>query len=205
MTGTPVDLTLLIVAPDNHNNALDRTPVKRWAKVRLWTGYVYILCAIIFARPVFQWAIVGFLLVLLGAAIRLISSATLVKDKELVTHGVYGMTRNPLYFGSALVAFGFASMSSSLWILGACVFIMAPIYARMISIEEKYLTQLFPDTIPAYMKSVPRFFPNLSKIGKISGTLHISRMKNSGELTSTILFILLSLVLLLAHRTWIPG
>jgi protein-S-isoprenylcysteine O-methyltransferase Ste14 len=205
LTGNPVDLTLLTVAPDTKNIAPDRTPVKRWAKVRLWTGYIYILCAIIFGKPIFVWAIVGFLLVILGAAIRLISSATLVKDKELVTHGIYGMTRNPLYLGSAFVAFGFASMSSSFWILGACLIIMAPIYARMISLEEKYLVQLFPDTFPAYMKSVPRFFPDLTKIGKISGTLDISRMKKSGELTSTILFVFLSLVLLLVHRIWIPG
>lgn len=192
--------------PDNDAHKIpDRTPVKHWAKVRLWAGYIYILCAIIFAKPVFGWAIAGLLLVVIGAAIRLTASATLVKDRELITHGIYSMTRNPLYLGSALVAFGFASMASSLWIIGACVIILVPLYARMILIEEKYLSELFPEFFPAYRKSIPGFFPDLSKAGNIRGTLDKSLMRKSGEIISTILFIALSLVLLLTHQTWLPG
>lgn len=182
----------------------DRTPVKRWAKIRLWTGYIYILCAIIFARPLLVWAIVGFILVLLGVSVRLIASATLIKDKELVTHGIYSMTRNPLYLGSSLIALGFASMASSLWFLVAFIVILIPMYIRMISIEGKYLTQLFPGSYPAYLKSAPKFTPDLSKISGIPGTLDKSLVYKSGELTSTLLLIILSVILLALHRSWLP-
>ncbi len=200
-----METKLRSVVQKNSMPVPDRTPVKRWAKIRLWTGYLYILCAIIFARPLLVWAIVGFILVLLGVSVRLIASATLVKDKELVTHGIYSMTRNPLYLGSSLIALGFASMSSSLWILAACIFVLMPLYIRMISIEEKYLTKLFPGSYPAYLKSAPKFTPDLSKIGGIPGTLDKSLVKRNEELTTTILFIILSVILLVLHRSWLPG
>ena len=205
LTVHALDPKLLTVAPDTQNNSPDRTPVKRWAKVRLWAGYIYILFALILAKPVLSWAVAGFVLVLLGASVRLMANATLIKDRELVTHGIYRMTRNPLYLGSSLVAIGFALMSWSFWILGVLVFILIPLYSRMISIEEKYLTALYPDAFPSYMKSVPKFLPDFSRIGNLSGTMDISRLKSSKELVSTALFILLSLILLLIHRTWIPG
>ncbi len=199
-----METKLRSVAQEKSIPVPDRAPVKRWAKIRLWTGYLYILCAIIFAKPVTGWAIAGFILVLLGVSVRLIASATLIKDKELVTHGIYNMTRNPLYLGSSLIALGFASMASSLWILAACIFVLMPLYIRMISIEEKYLAQLFPGSYPEYLKSAPKFTPDLSKIGGIPGTLDKSLVYKSGELTSTLLFIILSIILLALHRSWLP-
>lgn len=192
------------MAQENSIPVPDRAPVKRWAKIRLWTGYLYILCAIIFAKPITGWAIAGFILVLIGISVRLIASATLIKDKELVTHGIYSMTRNPLYLGSSLIALGFASMASSIWFLAAFIVILIPMYIRMISIEEKYLAQLFPGSYPAYLKSAPKFTPDLSKTGGIPGTLDKSLVYKSGELTSTLLFIILSVILLALHRSWLP-
>lgn len=199
-----METKLRSVVQENSMPVPDRTPVKRWAKIRLWTGYIYILCAIIFARPLLVWAIVGFILLLIGVSVRLIASATLIKDKELITHGIYNMTRNPLYLGSSLIALGFASMASSLWFLGAFIVILIPMYIRMISLEESYLAQLFPGSYPAYLKSAPIFFPDLSKTKGISITLDQSLLKRNEELTTTILVIILSIILLALHRSWLP-
>jgi len=182
----------------------DRSPIKKWAKVRLWTGYVYILLALIFARPVLPWAIAGLVLVIAGTSLRLISSATLVKDRELCTDGIYAMTRNPLYLGSALIALGFASLTSSLWFLGGFTLVPLPMYMRMILIEEKYLVQLWPEEFPEYIKSVPRFLPRLWPLPKLSGTLDRGKLSRSGELTTTLIFIVIVIILLAWHRTWLP-
>ena len=131
----------------------DRTPIRRWAKLRLWIGYIYLLCAVILAQPQTVWAIVGVALVIIGAVVRLISSATLVKDRELCTEGIYSITRNPLYLGSAFAALGFAAMTSSIWFPAAFILILLPLYIRMIILEEKYLGELYPKSYPDQCES----------------------------------------------------
>jgi protein-S-isoprenylcysteine O-methyltransferase Ste14 len=185
-------------------NSPDRTPVKKWAKVRLWTGYVFLLLAIIFAKPTLPLSILGIVLVLVGITTRLISTATLIKDKELCTSGIYAATRNPLYFGSALIGLGVASITSSWWFLAGFLLVLVPIYMHMITLEEIFLKSLFPDTFPSYMKSVPRFFPRLSALSKLAGTLDRAKLKKSREISSAALTIIVVILILTIPRPWLP-
>jgi len=182
----------------------DRTPVKKWAKVRLRAGYLYLAAALVFGTPQFLWAIIGLLLILGGIATRLVASATLVKDRVLCIEGIYALTRNPLYLGSSLIGLGFAFLATSEWLLGAYVLILVPIYIRMIHLEEHYLSQLFPGEFERYMKSVPRFFPRLDS-GKIRGTMSREKLVRSRELTSAMLFLVIAALILFLHRTWMPS
>jgi protein-S-isoprenylcysteine O-methyltransferase Ste14 len=185
-------------------NNPDRTPVKKWAKVRLWTGYVFLLLAILFAKPILSLSIIGIILVLAGITTRMISTATLIKDKELCTSGIYAATRNPLYFGSALIGLGVASITGLWWFLAGFLLVLVPIYMHMITLEEIFLKSLFPDTFPSYMKSVPRFFPRLSALAKLSETLDIDKLKKSRELSSAALTISVMILILAIHRSWLP-
>ncbi len=182
----------------------DRTHVKRWAKIRLRAGYVYIALALIFASPQLAWTVVGLVLILSGIAIRLIASATLVKDKVLCVDGIYALTRNPLYLGSALIGLGFAMLAALDWLLGVYVLILVPVYIRMIFIEERFLSQLHPAEFEQYRKAVPRFFPSF-EIRKIRDTLNHERLVRSKELISALLFLVIAALILLIHRTWIPA
>jgi protein-S-isoprenylcysteine O-methyltransferase Ste14 len=182
----------------------DRTPVKRWAKVRLWAGYVYIALAVFFAAPTALTACLGFVLVLLGLAVRFQAAAELTKDTVLTTSGLYAASRHPLYLGSSLIGLGIAVLSGSLWFLLGLVAILAPLYIRMMSLEEKYLTELFPEGYPDYARRVPRFFP---KPGLFFAALlkrpEWQRLRTRGELASGILILAAVMAILVWHRSWL--
>ncbi len=86
------------------------------------------------------------------------------KTSVVVTQGPYSMCRNPLYFFSLIgvVGIGFASETFTLPVVFFLAF--AIYYPLVIRSEEKELLFLHGDKFKAYMESVPRFFPNVSKL-----------------------------------------
>jgi len=76
---------------------------------------------------------------------------------EMVVHGPYKFTRNPMYLGMLLFCIGFAIILSYLWIL-----ILTPvcgwlIYYFAIRHEEAYLEEKFGDAYRAYKAGVRRW------------------------------------------------
>ena len=76
---------------------------------------------------------------------------------EMVVHGPYKFTRNPMYLGMLLFCIGFAIILSDLWIL-----ILTPvcgwlIYYFSIRHEEAYLEEKFGDAYRAYKAGVRRW------------------------------------------------
>ncbi len=76
---------------------------------------------------------------------------------EMVVHGPYKFTRNPMYLGMLLFCIGFAIILSDLWIL-----ILTPvcgwlIYYFAIRHEEAYLEEKFGDAYRAYKAGVRRW------------------------------------------------
>jgi len=181
----------------------DRTPVKKWAKVRLWLGYIYLLLILIISHPMMPFLYVGIYLITLGIILRLAAASTLVKDKELTTTGMYALTRNPLYLGSALIGFGFAFLSTTWWAVIYFFAILVPAYVKMISLEEDYLAKLHPDEFRAYKSTTPAFIPSRLTWGDVSGKLDTVRIIRSREPISTALFILLIIIVLTVHPTWL--
>ena len=79
---------------------------------------------------------------------------------ELTVTGPYAFTRNPLYLGSMLIAFGFALASRSIWIALALAVLFALIYIPVILLEEAFLRSKFAG-FEAYASRVPRLLPRL--------------------------------------------
>ena len=52
--------------------------------------------------------------------------------------GPYAFTRNPLYLGSMLIAFGFALASRSIWIAAALALLFIVIYVPVIRAEDYF-------------------------------------------------------------------
>ncbi len=76
---------------------------------------------------------------------------------EMVVHGPYKFTRNPMYLGMLLFCIGFTIILSDLWIL-----ILTPvcgwlIYYFAIRHEEAYLEEKFGDAYRAYKAGVRRW------------------------------------------------
>jgi hypothetical protein len=110
------------------------------------------------ARPNWRTMAASLVLVLPGLCLRGYASGYVKKNAELTTTGPYAHTRNPLYLGSMLIAFGFALAAWRWEILVALAVLFATIYIPTILSEEAYLRSHFAG-FEAYARAVPRLLP----------------------------------------------
>ena len=76
---------------------------------------------------------------------------------RLVTSGVYGFTRNPMYLGLCLVLAGWAFfLSSPLMLLGPLAFILYITRFQIVP-EERSLSSLFGEAFADYQAKVRRW------------------------------------------------
>lgn len=128
-------------------------------RIRVPLGFVLAALALYFATPTKTSLALGLPIAMLGVAFRFMAAGVIKKDSRLATGGPYGWTRNPLYFGSFLLAVGFAVMGGN-GVTAALLLIPSTlIYPVVIRNEEAHLNRLFPEEFPLYQSMVPRFFP----------------------------------------------
>jgi protein-S-isoprenylcysteine O-methyltransferase Ste14 len=129
-------------------------------RIRVPVGFLFAAFFLILARPHWWSLAAGSAVALGGVWIRAISSGHVKKNEELATSGPYAYTRNPLYFGSVVIAAGFA-LAALRWELAVgLVILFAAIYIPVIRGEEQYLTEHFA-SYPDYCSRVPRLLPRL--------------------------------------------
>ena len=127
-------------------------------RIRVPLGFVFAAVFLLLARPSEASLVRSLLLVSPGLALRGYASGYVRKNAELTTTGPYAWTRNPLYLGSMLIAFGFAAAARSLPLALLLVALFAAIYVPVIRGEEEYLRTHFPG-FAAYARQVPRLLP----------------------------------------------
>jgi protein-S-isoprenylcysteine O-methyltransferase Ste14 len=128
-------------------------------RFRVPLGFAIAAAVLYLAQPNPRSIAFGLPVALIGAAFRFLAAGVIRKDSSLATTGVYGWTRNPLYFGSFMLAAGFAVMSAN-WISAVLLVIpSAVIYPVVIRREEAHLEKLFPEEFGDYCARVPGFFP----------------------------------------------
>lgn len=127
-------------------------------RLRLPLGFVLGIAYLIFARPTPLTLVVGGAIALVGVLIRGWASGHISKNERLATTGPYAHTRNPLYFGSFLIAAGFAvAVHWALLLLVVAFF--ALIYAPTMQRERANIAGRFPEAYEAYAANVPAFVP----------------------------------------------
>jgi phospholipid methyltransferase len=124
-------------------------------------GFVFAALFLLLARPSWRMLVASLVLVLPGLWLRGYASGYVRKNADLTMTGPYARTRNPLYLGSMLIAFGFAAAARSWVILGALAALFAAIYIPTIQAEEEYLREHFAE-FEAYARAVPRLLPRLT-------------------------------------------
>jgi protein-S-isoprenylcysteine O-methyltransferase Ste14 len=129
-------------------------------RIRVPLGFAFAIFFLWRARPSLLFMALSLLLVVPGLCLRAYASGYVKKNAELTTTGPYAYTRNPLYLGSIMIAFGFALASRSIWIAIALAILFAIIYVPVILGEEQFLRATFPG-FDAYAKRVPRLFPRV--------------------------------------------
>lgn len=130
-------------------------------RIRVPLGFAFAVFFFWLARPSGLFLGLGLILVIPGLMLRGYASGYVKKNAELTMTGPYAHTRNPLYLGSMLIAFGFAVAARSVWIALAMAVLFAAIYIPVIRGEEEYLRSVFPG-FDAYASRVPRLLPRIS-------------------------------------------
>jgi len=115
------------------------------------------------ARPSAAFLAFSLVLVVPGLWLRGYASGYVKKNAEVTMTGPYAYTRNPLYLGSMLIAFGFALAARSPAIAILLAVLFAVIYIPVIRSEEEFLRAKFSG-YAAYAAQVPRLIPRLRPI-----------------------------------------
>jgi protein-S-isoprenylcysteine O-methyltransferase Ste14 len=122
----------------------------------------------LFALPLQN--MIGVPLFIIGLTIMMVGQITLwqnysgfvviKKDHQLITHGIYRFTRNPIYLGAILVFIGLPVYAASVYGFLAMLAII-PIFLFRIEMEEKLLAEHFGDEYETYLRATKMLIPFL--------------------------------------------
>lgn len=147
---------------------------KFWMRWRVRAGYPVAVVYWLLARPTPRAILMGGAIAAAGLIVRAAASGYLRKDQQLATAGPYAHTRNPLYFGSAFLAVGFAVAGDSWWGGSLVVAYFAIFYYAVMRNEESDLRNRFGAEFEIYAARVPLFFPHLAMPGQPSTTTPVA-------------------------------
>lgn len=169
---------------------------------------MFLLFVVLLADPSREYSlpflIVGSVFFAFGLTIRILAAGTLVKAEELVTGGIYQMTRNPLYLGSLFLGLGLTIMSAQSLLIVLYFIIFLPIYNIMINIEEKFLSNAFGRDFDEYRKKVPKLFPGRGAPPGLGVNFSFARYRKNRELSGNIAFLAMAVIVWLKMLHQMP-
>ena len=134
----------------------------RW---RVRAGYPLAILFLYFAAPTPLAIGIGAAIAALGLFVRGAAAGHLRKLETLTTSGPYAWMRNPLYFGSALLAGGFAVAGHSIWAALVLIVYFGTFYPVVMKKEEGELRERYGAAFIEYAERVPLFFPRPPRRG----------------------------------------
>ena len=104
----------------------------------------------------------GFFFVLVGVFGRIWASLYIEGNKtnNLITKGIYALSRNPLYFFSFILLIGYCCVIKSIIIAAMSLLIWVLIYPMTIKYEEEKLLNIHRDHYTDYYNKTPKIIPN---------------------------------------------
>ena len=127
-------------------------------RARVPLGFLVGGLYLFFTRPNPVTLGVGAGIALVGVLIRAWAAGHIVKNDRLATTGPYAHTRNPLYFGSFLIACGFAIIATP-WLLLAVGAFWLLVYGPVMKKEREHVSALHPAAYAEWARRVPAFVP----------------------------------------------
>ena len=176
-------------------------------RIRVPAGFAFTALFLFLARPTRRMMLLSLLLVVPGLWLRGYASGYVRKNSELTTSGPYAYTRNPLYLGSMLIAFGFGAAAASWVVVGCLAVLFAAIYVPTIQGEEEYLRGHFSG-FDRYAAEVPRLLPRLragapsQEKGRFSRALYLQHREYNSLMGAGAVYLALALRLLAEHRAF---
>jgi protein-S-isoprenylcysteine O-methyltransferase Ste14 len=166
------------------------------SRIRVPLGFVVGALVLYLAMPTPRFIVAGLPLAALGLLWRASAAGIIRKDHSLASDGPYRFTRNPLYFGSFLLALGFSLMSGSLVCALLVLIPFGLIYPRVIFREESHLSKLFGREYETFKQTIPAFFPR--RIGwSMFESFSFQQYRTNGEYNAGLGFVAVLAILLL--------
>lgn len=144
-------------------------------------GYLGLVITYVIIPDLIFWAHIGlpFLVRLLGVAIAIIATVLVFtthrllgaqysakqeiqKDHLLISEGIYGKIRHPMYTGFNLFSLAVAMISANILLIIFAILVALP-FPWMAMKEEEMLIEQFGDKYQDYMNRTGRFFPPLRR------------------------------------------
>ncbi len=165
------------------------------SRLRVPLGWVAGALALLLARPRPLSLALGAVIALAGEALRLWASGHLEKTRTLATGGPYAHTRNPLYFGSVVMALGWVVAALSPWVAAAAGAYLLAFYPSVIRQEEAYLREKFGRDYEDWATAVPLFLPRLRPAGPRTSRFRWERVRGNREWRTVLALPLLAALL----------
>lgn len=141
---------------------------------------IVILDSLDMLMPHFEFAtvgnIIGLTLCAIGAALTMVSQYQMGKSwrigvdetekTELVTHGMFSVSRNPIYFGMLIVGLGFMVLVPHAFMVICFILAFIGIDLQVRQIEEPHLVRVFGDEYVEYTNRTNRYIPWNTKSGR---------------------------------------
>ena len=176
-------------------------------KKRILVSNIIIILMLIISRPdniILFYS--GLPLIILGEMTRILSSASIRKNKELAKNGIYSATRNPLYFGTFLIMLGILIQLFSITHIFSTIFIylitivsFCIIYLKTIKAEEEFLLSRFGNEYKSYYENTPVLIPDFKKINEFFKKENFSKesFKKNKEYRGITGIILIEIIIIL--------
>jgi protein-S-isoprenylcysteine O-methyltransferase Ste14 len=182
-----------------------RPPIRAtfFARWRVRVGYLLAIVVLVLAHPTPQSIAIGGAVGVVGLWVRALAAGHLHKQEMLTVSGPYAHTRNPLYFGSAILTVG-AAVAMNSWIAAALLLgYFALFYSVVMRKEEGELRFHHGAAFDEYAKAVPLFFPRVTaaRLGLgVERAFSFAQYKKNREYRAAIGFLLLLVLLVVEWR-----
>jgi protein-S-isoprenylcysteine O-methyltransferase Ste14 len=177
-----------------------------WIRWRVRVGYPVALVYLALARPTSRSLIIGGAIGVVGLAIRAWAAGHLRKHQTLAVGGPYAFTRNPLYFGSVILAAGFVVAGKSVWEAIVVAGYLILFYPAVMRREEVELQENYGEDFKRYASAVPLFWPafrGFTASDKCAEGFSGQLYRRNREYQAAIGF-LVGLAVLWARMRWLP-
>jgi protein-S-isoprenylcysteine O-methyltransferase Ste14 len=105
------------------------------------------------------WFYIGLIVYVCGCIPYIISTINFASTplNEPIVKGVYTISRNPMYFFSALILLG-TGIAGASWLMIVLVILFFVVNHSTVLAEERFCSDKYGESYRTYMKKVPRYF-----------------------------------------------
>ncbi len=177
--------------------------VKFLQRIRVFSGFIIAIVFLVFSRPTPVTLAVGIAIAAIGVLLRAWACGHLRKSSDLDVSGPYAHTRNPLYLGTFIIAFGFGVATGSWWLFLLVAAYIGSIYFPVMNVEAVVLEERLGREYSEYSANVPLLVPRLTAWKKSDRRFDFQLYLKNGEYNAAIGFAVASV--LLALKSYLFG